>query len=63
MQDGDQCTVQRLMDTMAKNGYQTRTLIRDIVISTPFRNTQADAAVMESHAPVKKAPKRLLGTK
>ena len=63
LQDGDQCTVQKLMDTMAKNGYQTRTLIRDIVVSTPFRNTQADAAVMESHAPVKKAPKRLLGTK
>ena len=63
LQDGDQCTVQKLMDTMAKNGYQTRTLIRDIVISTPFRNTQADGAVIESHAPVKKAPKRLLGTK
>ena len=27
------------------------------------RNTQADAAVSESHAPVKKAPRRLLGTK
>lgn len=63
LQDGDQCTVQKLMDTMAKNGYQTRTLIRDIVMSTPFRNTQADAAVSESHAPVKKAPRRLLGTK
>ena len=63
LQDGDQCTVEKLMATMAKNGYQTRTLIRDIVVSTPFRNTQSDAAVMESHAPVKKAPKRLLGTK
>lgn len=63
LQDGDQCTVQKLMDTMAKNGYQTRTLIRDIVLSTPFRNTQADAVVSESHAPVKKAPRRLLGTK
>ena len=63
LQDGDQCTVQKLMDTMAKNGYQTRTLIRDSVLSTPFRNAQADGAVMESHAPVKKAPKRLLGTK
>lgn len=63
LHDGDQCTVQKLMDSMAKNGYQTRTLIRDIVMSTPFRNTQADAAVSESHAPVKKAPRRLLGTK
>jgi len=63
LHDGDQCTVQKLMDSMAKNGYQTKTLIRDIVMSTPFRNTQADAAVSESHAPVKKAPRRLLGTK
>jgi mono/diheme cytochrome c family protein len=63
LQDGDQCTVQKLMDSMEKNGYQTRTLIRDIVMSIPFRNTQADAAVSESRAPVKKAPRRLLGTK
>ncbi|MBI2688929.1 MAG: DUF1592 domain-containing protein [Acidobacteria bacterium] len=63
LQDGDQCTVQKLMDTMEKNGYQTRTLIRDIVLSTPFRNTQADAVVSESHAPSKRAPRRLLGTK
>ncbi|MFN0101115.1 MAG: DUF1592 domain-containing protein [Bryobacteraceae bacterium] len=63
LQDGDQCTVQKLMDSMEKNGYQSRTLIRDIVMSTPFRNTQADAAVSESHAPVKRAPRRLLGTK
>lgn len=63
LQDGDQCTVQRLMDAMEKNGYRSRTLIRDIVMSTPFRNTQADAAVSESQAPVKRAPRRLLGTK
>jgi hypothetical protein len=63
LHDGDQCTIQKLMDTMAKNGYQTRGLVRDIVMSTPFRNTQADAAVSESHAPAKKAPRRLLGTK
>ncbi len=63
LQDGDQCTIQKLMDTMEKNGYQTRTLIRDIVMSTPFRFTQADAAMSETHAPVKKAPRRLLGTK
>ena len=64
LHDGDQCTIQKLMDAMAKNGYQTRTLVRDIVLSTPFRHTQADAAaVSESHTPVKKAPRRLLGTK
>ena len=63
LQDGDQCTIQKLMDTMARNGYQTRTLIRDIVLSTPFRNTQADAVMSESRGPAKKTPKRLLGTK
>ncbi|MBM3768794.1 MAG: DUF1585 domain-containing protein [Acidobacteria bacterium] len=63
LQDGDQCTIQKLMDAMARNGYQTRTLIRDIVLSTPFRNTQADAVMSESRAPVKKESKRLLGTK
>jgi cytochrome c553 len=63
MQDSDQCTVQRLMDSLEKDGYRARGLIRDIVLSTPFRNSQSDAAVSESHAPVKKAPRRLLGTK
>jgi Protein of unknown function (DUF1585) len=65
LQDGDQCTVQKLMDSLEKNGYQTWTLIRDIVLSTPFRNTQADAVISESRsaAPPKRAPKRLLGTK
>ena len=63
LQDGDQCTVQRLLDGMAKDGYRVRTLVRDLVLSTPFRNTQADAVVSETHGPVKKAPKRLLGEK
>jgi effector-binding domain-containing protein len=63
LQDGDQCTIQKLIDAMEKNGYQTRTLVRDIVLSTPFRFTQPDAVMTETHAPSKKAPKRLLGTK
>jgi cytochrome c553 len=63
LQDGDQCTIQRLMDSLAKDGYSARTLIRDIVLSTPFRNLQSDAVVSESHGPAKKAPRRLLGTK
>lgn len=63
-QDGDQCTVQRLMDSLEKSGYQSRTLIRNIVLSTPFRNSQTGAAISEVHAaPVKRAPRRLLGEK
>jgi hypothetical protein len=40
LQDGDSCTVQRLVDAMAADGYRARTLIRGIVLSLPFRNTQ-----------------------
>jgi len=40
LQDGDSCTVQRVVDAVAKDGYRARTLIRDIVLSLPFRNTQ-----------------------
>jgi hypothetical protein len=40
LQDGDSCTVQKMVDTIAKDGYKGRTLIREIVLSTPFRNTQ-----------------------
>jgi hypothetical protein len=40
MQDGDSCTVQRIGDAVAKDGYRARTLIREIVLSVPFRNNQ-----------------------
>src|SRR5262249_13715967 len=40
LQDGDSCTVQRLVDTLAGDGYRARTLIREVVLSLPFRNTQ-----------------------
>jgi hypothetical protein len=48
LQDGDSCTVQRLVDTIAKDGYRARTLVREVALSVPFRNTQAGAAVTES---------------
>jgi cytochrome c553 len=41
LQDGDSCTVQQLVDAVAKDGYRARTLIRQIALSVPFRNTQA----------------------
>ncbi|HYP08098.1 MAG TPA: DUF1592 domain-containing protein [Bryobacteraceae bacterium] len=40
LQDGDSCTIQKMVDTIAKDGYRGRTLIREIALSTPFRNTQ-----------------------
>jgi cytochrome c553 len=40
LQDGDSCTVQRMVDRLAADNYKTRTLIRQVVLSTPFRNTQ-----------------------
>ncbi|MEZ5353201.1 MAG: DUF1585 domain-containing protein [Bryobacteraceae bacterium] len=55
-QDGDQCTIQRLMDNLSKNGYSSRTLIRDVVLSTPFRNIQAGVTVSEIHEPASKSP-------
>jgi hypothetical protein len=43
LQDGDSCTVQRIVDRLAADGYRARTLIREIVTSLPFRNTQGGA--------------------
>jgi cytochrome c553 len=40
LQDGDSCTVQHLVDTVAADHYRARTLIREVVMSVPFRNSQ-----------------------
>jgi hypothetical protein len=40
LQDGDQCTVQKIMTALEKDHYGTRTLIREVVMSVPFRNSQ-----------------------
>jgi cytochrome c553 len=40
VQDEDQCTVQRIVDALQKDHYGARTLIREIVLSIPFRNSQ-----------------------
>ena len=44
LQDGDSCTIQRLVDTIAKDGYRARTMVREVALSVPFRNSQAGAA-------------------
>jgi hypothetical protein len=62
LQDGDECTVQRLVDGLARDGYKARTLIRDVVLSTPFRNSESGALVSGPVAPPPKRPnRRLLG--
>jgi hypothetical protein len=64
LQDGDHCTVQQLMDAISKDNHSARTLVREIVLSVPFRNTQGG---VEDQTPVQAIPKRstrrLLGEK
>lgn len=47
LQDGDSCAVQRLVQTLEKDNYRARTLIREIVLSVPFRNTQGGVVTTE----------------
>ncbi len=35
--DADQCTIQHLVGKIEKDGYRARTLVREVVLSTPFR--------------------------
>ena len=56
LQDGDSCTVQHLAETLQKDDYRARTLIREIVLSIPFRNTQGGQVTIE--APPPPPPKR-----
>ncbi len=48
MQDGDSCTVQHIVDAVAKDGYRARTLIREIVLSVPFRKNQGGVVASEN---------------
>jgi hypothetical protein len=51
LQDGDYCTVQRIVDALAKDNYRARTLIREVVLSIPFRNSQGGAALLAPAVP------------
>jgi cytochrome c553 len=62
-QDGDQCTIERLAQRLEENQYAIRTLVKEVVLSTPFRYVDRSAAVAEAPAPAKRAPRRLLGNK
>ena len=54
LQDGDSCTVQRMADVLQKDNYRARTLIREIVTSIPFRNSQGGAVTIEAAPPPRK---------
>jgi hypothetical protein len=54
LEDGDHCTIQRLTEALRKDNYQARTLIREIVLSIPFRNSQGGLPPAEIKAPPKR---------
>jgi len=58
LQDGDSCTVQQLADKLQKDNYRGRTLIREVVLSVPFRNSQGGKVTIEVSAPP--PPKRAM---
>jgi hypothetical protein len=60
LEDGDQCTVQKLVDNLQKTNYGARTLIREVVLSLPFRNSQGGIVVSEAPPPPpKRRPQRM----
>jgi len=54
LQDGDHCTVHRLVTALEKDGYRARRLVRDVALSVPFRNSQSEGLQTEHSAPAKK---------
>lgn len=55
--DPDQCTIQQLTQSLKADNYRARTLIRDIVLSTPFRYTQGPVPGVEPPPQIKKRAK------
>jgi cytochrome c553 len=58
LQDGDSCTVAKLAETLRKDNYRARTLMHEVVLSVPFRNSQGGNITMEAAAPP--PPKRVV---
>lgn len=50
LEDADHCTTQRLTERMEKDNYRARSLVREIVLSTPFRY-RSPGAVREPDEP------------
>ncbi|MBI3209879.1 MAG: DUF1592 domain-containing protein [Candidatus Solibacter usitatus] len=38
--EADQCTVRKIVEKLEKNNYSARTLVQEVVLSLPFRNSQ-----------------------
>jgi mono/diheme cytochrome c family protein len=51
LQDGDSCTVSKLAETLRQDNYRARTLMHEVVLSVPFRNSQGGNITMEAAAP------------
>ncbi|MBX5493783.1 MAG: DUF1592 domain-containing protein [Bryobacteraceae bacterium] len=58
LRDADQCVVQQIADRVEKDNYGARTLLREVVLSVPFRNSQEDVdRSEEAPAPVRRRPR------
>ncbi|MBD3673209.1 MAG: DUF1592 domain-containing protein [Planctomycetaceae bacterium] len=45
--DFDDCTIQKISQTVSESGFQSRTLVREIVLSPPFRSQQRTENMLE----------------
>ena len=58
LEDADHCTIQRLLEKLERENYGTRTLVKEVVLSTPFRYRAPGARREPEEAkPVKKTLK------
>lgn len=60
LQDGDSCTIQKMAETLQKDNYRARTLLREIVLSVPFRNSQGGAVTMEAAPPPRRVARPMV---
>jgi len=63
VQDGDHCTVQKLAAAVERDGYRARTLVREVVLSLPFRAAQGGVEISSSGPRSKRSTRLLLGEK
>ena len=57
LHDADACTIQQITSAVEKDGYRARTLLREVVLSAPFRNTQAGTFTPAEGPAPKKRPR------
>ena len=55
LDDRDDVTIERIAKTLEQDGFQARTLIKEIVLSTPFRNRQGGEVPKKNAQAKKKA--------